>query len=125
MPFRLKRAYEEPATRDGMRVLVDRLWPRGLRKEDARIDLWLKEAAPSTELRRWFLADPERWDEFCRRYRRELDARARAGELTEAIEPVLDRARKRTVTLLYAKSDDEHNHALVLKEFLEEHARPK
>lgn len=119
MAFTLKRAYEKPTARDGMRVLVDRLWPRGLRKEDARIDVWLKEAAPSTELRTRFRHDPERWEEFRRRYLAELDTRDRAGTLGEAIDPVVERARDRTVTLVYAARDTEHTHALVLREFLE------
>jgi uncharacterized protein YeaO (DUF488 family) len=107
-----KRAYSLPDPSDGFRVLVDRLWPRGLRKEDARIDLWLKEVAPSPALRRWFGHDPARWREFRRRYFRELDANA------AVVEELRDRARKRTVTLVYAAKDEEHSHALALEEYL-------
>lgn len=109
---RIRRVYEEPAVDDGKRVLVDRLWPRGLSKEAARIDEWLKEIAPSDELRKWFGHDPARWDEFRERYRRELDARADLlGQLTSM-------AKEGTVTLLFAAKDEEHNNAVVLRELL-------
>ena len=108
----LKRAYEPPASDDGTRVLVDRLWPRGLRKAEAGIDLWLKDVAPSDELRRWFGHDPERWTEFRRRYKAELAHNAKAvGELKSL-------ARRGRLTLIYAAHDEAHNQAVVLKEIL-------
>jgi uncharacterized protein YeaO (DUF488 family) len=110
MTFRIKRVYEKPASTDGMRVLVDRLWPRGLRKADAKIDLWMKEVAPSTELRRWFGHEPERFTEFKRRYRKELSKEA-FGELREL-------GNAKTVTLLYGARDPEMNQAAVLLEIL-------
>ena len=115
--FRIKRAYAPPAPADGLRVLVDRLWPRGLPRTTAAIDLWLKEIAPSTELRRWFGHDPERWPEFKRRYREELKAPERAAALAR----LRDAERQsRVVTLLYAARDDTHNHAVALLEVLHE-----
>ncbi|PSJ59284.1 DUF488 domain-containing protein [Pseudaminobacter soli (ex Li et al. 2025)] len=109
---RLKRAYEPPSAEDGTRILVDRLWPRGVRKADAAIDEWMKDIAPSTELRQWFGHDPEKWDEFRRRYRAEL---ARHG-------PELDRlreiARAGVLTLVYSAHDEAHNDAVVLREVL-------
>lgn len=115
MSIRLKRAYEDPSPDDGTRILVERLWPRGLSKERAAIDLWLKDAAPSTELRRWFGHDPEKWPEFRRRYREELRTR----------EEVVGRLRRLShdgsVTFIYAASDEEHNAALVLRDVVEEH----
>lgn len=110
--IRTKRAYEPPAARDGMRVLVDRLWPRGLRKESASIDLWLKEIAPSNALRQWYGHKPERWPEFKKRYRAELaDHKAERKTLVGLI-------RKRTVTLVYAAHDGEHSNAEVLRQVL-------
>jgi uncharacterized protein YeaO (DUF488 family) len=109
---RLKRVYEPPSPEDGYRVLVDRLWPRGLAKERARVDEWARELAPSDELRRWFGHRPERFDEFRRRYLEEL--RAREGELRA----LRRRARAGTVTLLYAARDREHNDAVVLADLL-------
>jgi uncharacterized protein YeaO (DUF488 family) len=107
--IRLKRAYEPASPEDGLRVLVDRLWPRGLRKADAAVDRWLKELAPSSELRRWFAHDPARWEEFRRRYRSELAARsALLDELRAA-------ARQRPLTLVYAARDERHNDAVVLR----------
>ena len=112
---RLKRAYELPAKEDGFRILVDRLWPRGLAKAEAAIGLWLKEIAPSTDLRRWFGHDPQKWAEFRRRYRDELDGNAEAVEaLRRAI------AGKEAVTLLYAAHDHEHNNAVALLDYLKE-----
>ena len=108
--IRLKRVYDPPAPEDGKRVLVDRLWPRGLAKDKAAVDLWLKEAAPSAELRRWFGHRPERWDEFRRRYEAELD-RNRA-----ALQPL--REGEGTMTLLYAARDPEHNNAVALARYL-------
>jgi uncharacterized protein YeaO (DUF488 family) len=113
MAIRIKRVYEEADCTDGFRVLVDRLWPRGLAKTDARIDLWVKQAAPSAELRKWFAHDPAKWQEFRRRYFAELDARP------EDLASLHDAARHCTVTLLYAARDTLHNHALALKAYLE------
>lgn len=110
--FRIKRAYETAAGDDGYRVLIDRLWPRGLRKEELRLDAWDKELAPSDALRRWFGHEPSRWEEFARRYRAELDAeRERLRELAE-------RGRHGTVTLVYGARDVEHNNAVVMRELL-------
>lgn len=111
--LRIRRVYDAPAPADGARILVDRLWPRGLKKEKARLDLWAKEVAPSDGLRRRFGHDPARWEEFRRRYVAELEARP------ETWRPILDRLRAGTVTLVYAASDPVHNNAAVLKEFLE------
>ncbi|HET6575889.1 MAG TPA: DUF488 domain-containing protein [Fimbriiglobus sp.] len=111
--FKLKRAYEEPAAADGLRVLVERLWPRGLTKARAAIDLWLKEIAPSAELRKWYGHDPAKWTEFQKRYRAEL------RESTEAVKELRQKGKVGTVTLVYAARDEEHNSALVLKKLLE------
>ncbi len=111
--IKLKRAYEAPAPGDGYRVLVDRLWPRGLTKDAAQVDLWLKDVAPSGELRKWFNHDPARWGEFASRYFREL------AEHPEALEQLLARVHKGRVTLLYSAKDQEHNNAVALKEYLE------
>ena len=113
MPFAIKRVYDPPAPDDGRRILVDRLWPRGLTKERARVDEWLKEIAPSTELRRWFHTDPSRWAEFRSRYRHELSGNADAVGHLRAL------ARKGRVTLLYGARDPERNHAIVLMEYLQ------
>ena len=111
--FRIKRVHDAPAPSDGARVLVDRLWPRGVSKERAALDRWAKDVAPSTELRTWFHAHPDQFPEFARRYRAELDtARDAVGELRE-----LGRTR-RVVTLLYSVRDTEHNHARVLADYL-------
>lgn len=110
--IRLKRAYDPPARDDGVRILVDRLWPRGLRKADAAIDCWEKEVAPGTELRRWFGHDPARWDEFRHRYAAEL-----AG-VSDALDEIRALARKGRVTLIYAARDERHNHAVVLRDRL-------
>jgi uncharacterized protein YeaO (DUF488 family) len=110
--IRTKRAYDAPARDDGTRVLVDRLWPRGLKKSDAKISLWMKEVAPSTELRQWFGHDPARWDEFRRRYRAELKKKPELlGELRKL-------ARKGPLTLVYAARDEQHNQAVALRENL-------
>jgi uncharacterized protein YeaO (DUF488 family) len=117
--LRLKRAYEPAGSADGMRVLVDRLWPRGLHKDGARIDLWLKEIAPSNELRQWFGHDPVRWKEFQQKYRAELRDHA---DLLRTIEDALHEG---TVTLLFAAHDEEHNNAVALRGVLEAgHAGP-
>jgi uncharacterized protein YeaO (DUF488 family) len=110
---KLKRVYDEPAAADGTRILVDRLWPRGLTKEKARVDLWLKEVAPSNELRKWFAHDPARWAEFKRRYRAEL--KANAGQVAQ----LKSATAKGTATLLFGAKDEEHNEAIVLKELLD------
>lgn len=113
MKLSLKRVYEPPSEDDGLRVLVDRLWPRGLRKEDAAVDLWLKEIAPSAELRKWFGHDPDKWTEFGRRYRAELDGRG------DEIDALRQRAGKGHVTLVYGAKDERHNQAVVLRDYLE------
>ena len=112
--IRLKRVYEPPDSNDGARVLVDRVWPRGRRKEDAKLTLWLKDIAPSAALRRWFGHDPARFDEFARRYRGELSAK------DEAIGRVDDLLRRGPVTLLYGAHDETHNNARVLADYLRE-----
>lgn len=112
---RLKRAYDAPAKSDGRRVLVDRLWPRGVSKDELRLDDWLKEVAPSAGLRKWFGHDPAKWGAFKNRYFRELD------EQSEAVERLLARGRERTVTLVFGAKDVHHNDAVALKEYLERH----
>jgi len=111
--IKLKRVYDPYADSDGKRILVDRLWPRGIKKEDARIDHWLKDIAPSDELRKWFSHDPAKWEEFKKRYRKELESRQ------EVIEDLRKESRRGTVTLLFAAKDTERNNAVVLKEILE------
>ena len=113
--IRLKRAYEPAKPSDGYRVLVERLWPRGLRKEDARLDAWVKDIAPSNELRTWFGHDPERWREFRARYKRELRTQAAEALLDE----LTHRAAKKTVTLVFSTHDEELSNASVLKELIE------
>ena len=108
-----KRVYEPPARSDGTRFLVERLWPRGLKKEDMDARAWLKDVAPSTELRKWFNHDPAKWSEFKRKYHRELDKEPQAWE------PILQAARRGTVTLLYSTHDTEHNNAIALEEYLD------
>ena len=117
--IRLKRAYETPAPGDGVRVLVDRLWPRGLRKADAAIDRWLKEVAPSTELRRWFGHDPGRWSEFRRRYRAELSRKP------EFLNELRAMASQEPITLVYGARDQLHNDAIVLREILLRRSAPR
>ncbi len=116
---RIKRAYEPPAPEDGDRVLIDRLWPRGIRKEDAHIESWIKELAPSTELRKSFGHDPARWPEFKRRYAEEL----RAPPARRAIDDVAIRATHGLVTLIYGARDTEHNDAVVLRPIIERRVR--
>lgn len=113
MKIELKRAYEDHEKSDGTRILVDRLWPRGLTKEKAKIDLWLKEIAPSTELRKWFGHDPEKWRRFRGRYQTELKHHL------DEVEKIQAEAKKGTVTLIYGARDQKHNEAVVLKSFLE------
>jgi uncharacterized protein YeaO (DUF488 family) len=112
MKINIKRVYEPSAKQDGKRILVDRLWPRGLTKEKAAIDLWLKDIAPTTELRKWFAHEPAKWQEFQKRYRSELK------ENKEAVSMLKEEAKNKIVTLLYAAKDELHNDAVVLKEFL-------
>ncbi len=111
--IRLKRVYAEPSEQDGLRVLVERLWPRGLSKQKAAVDLWLKELAPSTELRKWYGHDPERWDEFRRRYWSELSAQG------DQLKSLQDLTKEGDVMFVFAASDVERNSAVVLKEYLE------
>lgn len=113
----IRRAYEEPGARDGLRVLIDRIWPRGLKKEDAAIDRWMKELSPSTELRKWYGHAPERFDEFRRRYRDEL------AENQAALDELVALCRKGPVTLVFAARDVERSNAAVLKALLEERLR--
>ncbi|HET9390941.1 MAG TPA: DUF488 domain-containing protein [Steroidobacteraceae bacterium] len=116
---RIKRIYEPPAPRDGARILVDRLWPRGISKKSAALALWLKDVAPSTALRKWFGHAPDRWSEFQRRYRAELKANQ------AAVDPLRAMLRTSAVTLLYAARDPEYNHARVLAEYVNRGARPR
>src|SRR5689334_5415898 len=109
----LKRAYEPVSRTDGVRLLVERLWPRGIAKADLALDEWLKDVAPSTELRKWFSHDPAKWTEFRRRYFRELDSRP------EAWQPIASAARRGTVTLIYSSHDTEHNNAVALQEYVQ------
>ena len=113
--IRLKRAYEEPAERDGLRILVERLWPRGLSKERAAVDLWVKEVAPSPELRKWYGHDPVKWDEFKKRYWAELEANE------DAVADLRRRIREEPVTFVYAARDEQRNSAAVLEEYLRRH----
>ncbi len=113
MLIALKRAYEPPSRSDGCRILVERLWPRGLSKKDAKIDLWSKEAAPSTELRRWFNHEPDKWVEFRRRYFKELRTRA------QSLEPIVERLQAGQVTFVFASREPRFNNAVALKEYLE------
>jgi uncharacterized protein YeaO (DUF488 family) len=116
---KLKRAYEPPSRGDGYRVLVERLWPRGIKKQDLVLDEWRKEVAPSGELRKWFGHDPARWREFKLRYRDEL----KVSEASAALRALAERATGRTLTLVFSSHDTEHNNAIVLKEHIERLAR--
>jgi uncharacterized protein YeaO (DUF488 family) len=109
---KLKRAYDKPVAADGMRILVDRLWPRGVKKDAAAIDLWAKDLAPSTELRKWFGHDPGRWEGFRRRYTAEI------RQHTEQLDKIRTLARRGTVTLIYAARDQEHNEAVIIRDML-------
>jgi len=111
--IKIKRAYVDASPEDGARFLVDRLWPRGVTKESLRVEAWLKDLAPSTELRKWFGHDPAKWDEFQRRYIAELLSEP------DAWQPLIDAAGNGTVTLVYGAKDTEHNDAVVLKAFLD------
>jgi uncharacterized protein YeaO (DUF488 family) len=112
--IKVKRTYDPPESGDGARFLVDRLWPRGVKKEDLQLDAWLKDVARSDKLRRWFGHDPAKWEEFQRRYFAELDGKA------QALRPIQDAARQGNVTLLYSARDMEHNNAVALRAYLEE-----
>lgn len=113
----IKRAYDPPSPSDGTRVLVDRLWPRGVSKQKLKLDMWIKEVAPSTILRGWFSHDPERWTQFRRRYIDEL------RHNTEGWKPIAEAARGHHVTLIFGSKDVEHNNAVVLQSFLATHAK--
>jgi uncharacterized protein YeaO (DUF488 family) len=113
MSIKLKRAYDPPIKSDGRRILVDRVWPRGIAKNDLQIDAWLKDLAPSTELRKWFGHDPTKWDEFKKRYARELEQRS------EALEELLEMTRAGHVTLVFSAKDTQHNNAVALRDHLE------
>jgi uncharacterized protein YeaO (DUF488 family) len=117
MTLRVKRVYEAPSPEDGTRILVDRLWPRGLSKEKAHVDFWLKEIAPSTELRKWFNHEPEKWDEFRRRYRHEL------RERQPAFDNLLEVIGKKPATLLFGSKEERFNDAVALKEFILAHRK--
>jgi uncharacterized protein YeaO (DUF488 family) len=118
MHVSIKRVYETPAKKDGIRILVDRLWPRGLTKAKAKVALWLKGIAPSTELRKWFNHDPEKWKEFQIRYRNELKNKK------QLLSVVREQAAKSPITLVYAAKDERQNDAIVLQEFLMASGRP-
>jgi uncharacterized protein YeaO (DUF488 family) len=117
--IQIKRVYEPPAKEDGARLLVERLWPRGMKKETLPIQAWCRDAAPSDDLRRWFSHDPAKWKEFQRRYRAEL------CDNPAACQPLLDAAKQGNITLLYSARDTEHNNAIVLKSYLEERLTEK
>ena len=114
--IKIKRVYEKPDKNDGYRIIVDRLWPRGIKKDDAEADLWLKDIAPGNLLRKWFSHDPEKWPEFKRRYFKELD---RKKELVDSIKEI-SRTHKQ-ITLVYGAKDEKYNNALALKEYLAAH----
>lgn len=112
----LKRAYDRASSADGTRLLVERLWPRGIARVSLKLDGWLKDVAPSTELRKWFSHDPAKWDQFRHRYVDELKANP------DSWQPILQAARRGKVTLIYSSHDTEHNNAVALQEFLQQHA---
>ncbi|WP_276500203.1 DUF488 domain-containing protein [Terrimonas pollutisoli] len=116
--IKIKRIYDPPDPKDGIRILVDRLWPRGVKKENAKVDIWMKEIAPSPGLRKWFNHEPAKWEDFKKAYKEELEHSKVIGELGEYI-----RVNKK-ITLLYAASDQEHNHALVLLDYIKKVFRP-
>ncbi len=113
MPIRLKRVYEKPSPEDGKRILVERLWPRGLRKDQAKIDLWLKDVAPSAELRKWYGHDPEKWNEFKARYWKELEAKP------ELVADLAQECKANTVTFVFGSKEKKLNSAAALKEYIE------
>jgi len=110
--IKIKRIYDAPTPDDGTRILVDRLWPRGLSKEKAKVDLWLKEIAPSNELRKWYAHDPKKWAEFRKKYFRELDVRK------ELANQIIQKTREGDVTLLYSSKEEKINNAVALKEYI-------
>lgn len=110
--IRIKRIYDAAHTQDGGRILVDRLWPRGIKKDQAQIDLWMKDIAPSNELRKWFNHDPDKWEEFQRRYAKELD------QNREGVDQLLQCVKKGKVTFLFSAKNETHNNAIALKEYL-------
>ena len=112
MKIKIKGVYDKPDKEDGKRILVDRLWPRGLTKEKAKVDVWLKEIAPTTELRKWFYHDPEKWNEFIKKYKQELH------ENSERVAILKEYLKQGVVTLVYGARDEVHNEALVIEEFL-------
>lgn len=114
MDIRIKRIYDDPANNDGTRILIDRIWPRGVRKDDAKLDDWIKEIAPSTDLRKWFDHKEERFDKFSNKYKKELQ------DHPDIIEELVKKAKNKRLTLLYGAKDENHNQAVVLKKFLEE-----
>jgi uncharacterized protein YeaO (DUF488 family) len=111
--IKVKRVYAPAEASDGRRFLVDRIWPRGISKDAAHVEAWLKEAGPSDDLRKWFGHDPERWAEFSRRYKRELDSKP------DALAPLVEAARQGDITLVYSARDEQHNQAVVLKDVLD------
>jgi uncharacterized protein YeaO (DUF488 family) len=113
MPIKLKRVYDKPEATDGIRVLVERLWPRGLSKEAAKVDIWLKDIAPSTELRKWFGHDPEKWEEFKKRYYTELQQKE------HLLKETFENKQKVNITFVYASKEEEFNNAVALKEYVE------
>ena len=117
--IRIKRVYREPSLEDGVRILIDRMWPRGISKEQARIVEWRKDLAPTTSLRKWFGHDPAKWNEFRQRYRSEL---TRSGQL-EIAKELIRGSRLKTITLVYGAVDEKHNQAVALKEWLDELSR--
>ena len=120
MSVTVKRVYEPPSEKDGSRVLVDRLWPRGIRKQNAAIKAWLRDLAPSNELRKWFHAQPERWEDFRKRYLKELSA----PKAHAALNKLYDLERRGALTLLYASKNEERNNATVLRDLLEGARKP-
>ncbi len=117
MKIHVKRVYDAPGPRDGTRILIDRLWPRGLSKAKAEVDVWIKEIAPSTELRRWYGHDAQKWAEFRKRYHAELD------ETPDVARELMSHAKKEQVTLLFGSREERLNNAFALKEYLESRAR--
>lgn len=111
--IKIKRVYETSDKNDSVRILIDRLWPRGLTKQKAKIDIWIKEIAPSSSLRKWFAHNPARWQEFKEKYQQELHSKK------DLLREVRDKVRRQKITLIYAAKDTQHNNAVVLKEYLE------
>jgi uncharacterized protein YeaO (DUF488 family) len=117
--IKIKRIYDQPSAKDGFRILVDRMWPRGLSKARAKVDLWLREIAPSSELRKWYGHDPEKWGEFKNRYFKEIEKKG--GEL----DLIINKAREGPVTFLFSSREEKLNNAVALKQFLEEQLQSK